>query len=164
MPLVWCCIAMLEVALSKKWCVAHMQWIFQGIISGLQAKPFVSEAHVFNDAGLSFDVWPPKTGSFSVPSSTNETSGADGSDNDIDALQTETLDKLPLVTDSCPADIITDDGTSSAGSHNTSMSGGNGGCGSTDISRGYLLAVKLWQEAVATVAAASRNAAHVQKQ
>jgi len=157
------CITILEAALLKKKGIPHMQCIFQEIVSGLQAKPFISEAHVFNDAGLSFDVWPPKTGSFSVPSSTHETGAADSSDNDIDGLQTETLDKLPLVIDSCPADITTDAGTSSAGSHNTSTGSGNDGGESTDMSRGYLLAVKLWQEAVATVAAASRNAAHVQK-
>jgi len=140
-------------------------YFLQKNISGLQAKPFISEAHVFNDAGLSFDVWPPKTGSFSVPSSTHETGAADGSDSNADGIVIETSgNKLPLVIDSCPADITTDDGTCSTGSHNDSMGSGNGGGhGSTDVSRGYLLAVKLWQEAVATVAAASRNAAHVQK-
>ena len=131
--------------------------------SGLQAKPFISEAHVFNDAGLSFDVWPPKPGSSSVPSSTHETGAADGSDSNADGVVMETSGKLPLVIDSCPADIKSDAGTCSAGSHNSSVAGGNGGDGSTDMSRGYLLAVKLWQEAVATVAAASQNAAHVQK-
>ena len=123
--------------------------------SGLQAKPFINEAHVFNDAGLSFDVWPPST--------RHETGAADGTDSNADGVVMETSGKLPLVIDSCPADITTDAGTCSAGSHNSSVAGGNGGDGSTDMSRGYLLALKLWQEAVATVAAASRNAAHVQK-
>ena len=131
-------------------------------ISGLQAKPFISEAHVFNDAGLSFDVWPPKTGLLSVSPSTYETGAADGSGSNADGIVTETSDTL--VIDSCSADIKFDDGTCSTRSHNDVMGSGNGGGdGSTDMSRGYLLAVKLWQEAVATVAAASRNAAHAQK-
>ena len=154
MPLVWCGVLYYCTGSS----IAGMQWF-----SCLQAKPFISEAHVFNDAGLSFDVWPPKTGSFSVPSSTHETGAADSSDSNADGVQIEAIDKLPLVIDSCPADITNDAGICSAGSDNESIGSGNGGCGSTVISRGYLLAVKLWQEAVATVAAASRNAAHLQK-
>ncbi|KAL0040088.1 hypothetical protein WJX79_005748 [Trebouxia sp. C0005] len=130
---------------------------------GTLAKPFISEAHVFNDAGLSFDVWPPKTGSFSVPTSTYEPGAADGSDSNVDGIVIETSGKLPLVVDSCSADITSDAGTSSVSPHNISMGSGNDGGGSTDMSRGYLLAVKLWQEAVTTVAAASRNAAHGQK-
>ena len=147
----------------NKLCIAHMQWIAPKNLSGLQAKPFISEAHVFNDAGLSFDVWPPKTGSFSVPTSTYEPGAADGSDSNVDGIVIETSGKLPLVVDSCSADITSDAGTSSVSPHNISMGSGNDGGGSTDMSRGYLLAVKLWQEAVTTVAAASRNAAHGQK-
>ncbi len=137
-------------------------YFLTNIISGLQAKPFISEAHVFNDAGLSFDVWPPKS-SFSVSSATYETGAADGSDSNAGGGEIERTDKLPLVIDSCPADMTNGAGTCSTGSHNVSMGSSNGGDGSTDISRGYLMAVKLWQEAVATVAAASRTAARVQK-
>ncbi len=145
-------------------CPRAVNFFLQKIAFGLQAKPFISEAHVFNDAGLSFDVWPPKTGSFSVTPFTHETGATDGSHSNTGGVVIETSgNKLPLVIDSCPADITTVNGTNSAGSHNDSVGNGYGGGGSTEISRGYLLAVKLWQEAVATFAAASRNAAHTQK-
>ena len=125
----------------------------------LQAKPFISEAHVFNDAGLSFDVWAPETGLASAQPSTRETGVADSSHNLSygDGMHKITANQQPLVGDSCSADIAIAVGTCPAGSHNESV-GGQGGNEWTNTSPGYLLAVKLWQEAIATDAAASRNA------
>jgi len=118
---------------------------------------------VFNDAGLSFDVWSPETGSANAQPSTHETGTADSSDklSYADGVQKYMADKQPLITDSCPADVTIAVGTCPAGFHNDSA-GGQGVSRLTDTSPGYLLAVKLWQEAVATDAAASRNAADVQ--
>ncbi|KAA6425415.1 MAG: hypothetical protein FRX49_04908 [Trebouxia sp. A1-2] len=126
---------------------------------GSLAKPFISEAHVFNDAGLSFDVWAPETGLASAQPSTRETGVADSSHNLSygDGMHKITANQQPLVGDSCSADIAIAVGTCPAGSHNESV-GGQGGNEWTNTSPGYLLAVKLWQEAIATDAAASRNA------
>ncbi len=147
----------LQAALTRKSRLIH--WF-----SCLQAKPFISEAHVFNDAGLSFDVWSPETGSARAQSCTHEPGSADSWHNlsYTDGKQKIRADKQPLITDSCPADITVAVGTCPAGSHNESA-GGQGRNEWTDTSPGYLLAVKLWQEAIATDAAASRNAADVQK-
>jgi len=130
----------------------------------LQAKPFISEAHVFNDAGLSFDVWSPETGSASAQVQTHGSDAADSWHNlsYADGKQKIRADKRPLTGDSCPADIALAVGTCPAGSHNESV-GGQGGNEWTDTSPGYLLAVKLWQEAIATDAAASRKVADLQK-
>ena len=119
---------------------------------------------MFNDAGLSFDVWSPQTGSVRAQTCTHET-GATDSWHDLslaDGMQKITADKQPLITNSCPADIAIAVGTCPEGSHNDSAGGQNGNEW-TDTSPGYLLAVKLWQEAIATDAAASRNAADMQK-
>lgn len=129
----------------------------------LQAKPFINEAHVFNDAGLSFDVWPPKTGhlmSDPVPQSTatNKSSSSDDPDDVEDGL---TVRDLGL--DSCPADPSANSnaaGSCSAGSETKLSIANDNVRPEMEMSRGFLLAVKLWQEAVATVAAASRSAAH----
>lgn len=43
----------------------------------LQAKPFINEAHVFNDAGLSFDVWPPYNQQHQAASFTGQANTAD---------------------------------------------------------------------------------------
>ncbi len=126
--------------------------------SCLQAKPVISEAHVFNDAGLSFDVWSPETGSASGQVDTHGNGAADSWHNlsYADGKQKIRPDQLPLTADSCPADIAVAVGTCPAGSHNESV-GGQDGNEWTDTSPGYLLAVKLWQEAIATDAAASRK-------
>jgi len=130
----------------------------------LQAKPFISEAHVFNDAGLSFDVWSPETGSASAQLHTHGSGAADSWHNlsYADGKQKMRGEQRPLTADSCPADIALAVGTCPAASHNGSV-GGQGGNEWTDTSPGYLLAVKLWQEAIATDAAASRTVADLQK-
>ncbi|KAA6412339.1 MAG: hypothetical protein FRX49_13787, partial [Trebouxia sp. A1-2] len=82
------------------------------------AKPFISEARVLYDAGLSFDVWSPETGSASAQHM-----------------------QPALTVSQWVAKVV--------------MNG--------QIPVQYLLAVKLWQEAIATDAAASRNARDMQK-
>ena len=77
-------------------------------------------------------------------------------------------DKLHLGSDSCSVNraIASDScwaGSASDSVSNSSSSTSLNGAGMTEISRGYLLAVKLWHEAVATFAAASGGGAHLQK-
>jgi len=74
-----------------------------------------------------------------------------------DGMQKIRADQRPLIADSCPADVAIAVGTCPASSHNESV-GSQGGKEWTDTSPGYLLAVKLWREAIATDAAASRKA------
>ena len=69
--------------------------------------------------------------------------------------------------DSCPAEVLPISnaaGSCSAGSQNTStIAAASDDVGSeSEMSRGFLLAVKLWQEALATVtvAGAAKSAAH----
>ena len=119
---------------------------------------------MFNDAGLSFDVWSPETGSASAQLHTHGT-GAAASWHNLsyaDGKQKIRADQRPPIADSCPANIAVAVGTCPAGSHNESVDG-QGGNEWTDTSPGYLLAVKLWQEAIATDAAASRKVADLQK-
>lgn len=108
--------------------------------------------------------WSPETGSASAQPSTNETGAADSSHNlsYSAGMQKVTANKGSLMTNSCPADIAIAVGTCPAGSHNESVDG-HGGNEWTDTSPGYLLAMKLWQEAIAIDAAAFRNAASMQK-
>ena len=76
--------------------------------------------------------------------------------------------KLHLGTDSCSVDGAIASHSCWAGSASDSVSNSSStasvsGASSMEVSRGYLLAVKLWHEAVATFAAASGDGAHLQK-
>lgn len=126
------------------------------VFAALQAKPFINEAHVFNDAGLSFDVWPPRTGTpaSDAPPKPTAIDLADGFSSLPDQSSDEE-DTLHPVENTCLAgsDIDAAGGLSSSGNGNgvgmaaaSDVVGGDMG-----ISRGYLLAVKLWEEAIATV-------------
>ena len=136
----------------------------------LQAKPFISEAHVFNDAGVSFDVWPPTLGPHEPRDSTDVSTGkTDSSDvTAVLAAANEEADKLGLTKDdeplplpeSCQADYSNPDGTcpltpsaaaASDVSHDDVIAAA---VPHNDIQRGFHLAVKLWQEALKTFAEA----------
>ena len=127
----------------------------------MQAKPFINEAHVFNDAGLSFDVWPPQTGSSAAQASDEITPTDITADFDTDTVNSPVTTQN-LTSDSCMADSLNAVGSCPAGmgsAHlNLNKTVAVGGTidvrPDKEISRGYLLAVKLWQEALATAAAA----------
>ena len=132
----------------------------------LQTKAFISEAHVFNDAGLSFDVWPPKTGTHVHEPSSCENYAEDYLDSRNDADDRGSPDSLGV--ESCSVDGISATNNCLAGSAHDSVSNGSSTCSvsgasTMEVSRGYLLAVKLWHEAVARFAAASGGEAHLQK-
>ena len=150
----------------------------------LQVKPFISEAHVFNDAGLSFDVWPPRTGTpasdtppkpipiglasdtadLSDPASC-QSSVHDDWDNKAEICLTDmdfaadkpgcsaASGKCMDATRSASQDDAVTTSQSKAGfelkAAASNMVGPDVG-----MSRGYLLAFKLWEEAVATVKSA----------
>ena len=129
----------------------------------VQAKPFINEAHVFNDAGLSFDVWPPQTSSSAAQASDEVTPTDIKADFDTDTINSP-VTAQNLASDSCAPDSLNGVGSCPAGmgsAHLNSISNNTVAVGGTsdvrpdkEISRGYLLAVKLWQEALATAAAA----------
>ena len=132
----------------------------------VQAKPFINEAHVFNDAGLSFDVWPPRTGSSASDAPPKPTAISLASDLDESLKPSNAQNQPELDAGVCLADK-----DSYAESANCEASHGNGTvighAAASDVvgsdlgmSRGYLLALKLWEEAVATVNAVHRSAAH----
>ena len=139
----------------------------------LQAKPFISEAHVFNDAGVSFDVWPPTLIPNQPKHSTSTLSGNHASSNisAVLAAADEEADKLGLTKDdeplplpeSCQADYSNPDGTCSLipaaaaapeVSHDDVIAAA---VPYNDIQRGFHLAVKLWQEALKTFAEAQHS-------
>ena len=146
--------------------------------AALQVKPFISEAHVFNDAGLSFDVWPPRTGSLAAHAAP-QSSAKDVADksshhsdprdnNDSGTLRPEDRpeDRACIADFNTIADghnyLASDDimavGNVAGVSNGGSVSAATAGKvfeSDMDISRGYLLALKLWEEVVATV-----NTAH----
>lgn len=112
---------------------------------------------MFNDAGLSFDVWPPITGSLASDAHTQPPAThaaevpfcASGLSSDHDRVEHK----------SCLADGGIDGVCSSARSNNNISIGtaaANVGVG-TGMSRGYLLASKLWEEAIATANAVDRS-------
>ena len=140
--------------------------------SALQAKPFISEAHVFNDAGLMFDVWPPRTGSPAADAAPKSVAigVADDSSHHSEPMDSSGFCALRPEDHTCFADSDTvadehkclagaADGITAVGSLANSSNGssvsvaaaGNVFGSDMDISRGYLLALKLWEEVVATV-------------
>ena len=167
----------------------------------LQAKPFISEAHVFNDAGLSFDVWPPKpnhmhrshasgsTDDMTKDESPNITAVLSAAASEADKTGQPGADKLLPLPGSCQADsssssaessqfrscpsdaatasasepshdsVIIDsnpDGSASAVSHDSVVIDTVPDT-EVELPRGFHLAVKLWQEAVATYATAQHS-------
>lgn len=145
-----------------------------------QAKPFINEAHVFNDAGLSFDVWPPRNGSSAAdaPPKPIAINPADDSSHPSDPTASSDDHILRPQDDICLADhaIAAEEGTQFAVGENDAIesvasltndsSGGVTAAGEVvgsdiSISRGYLLAVKLWEETIATVNAKHRSSAHL---
>ena len=138
----------------------------QALCTALQAKPFINEAHVFNDAGLSFDVWPPRTGSPASDTPPKPTAIGLASDLDESLKPSNGQDQPEIGAGVCMANQ-----DSYAESAECEVSPGNGtdvgNAAASDVvgsdmgmSRGYLLALKLWEEAVATVNAVHRSAAH----
>ena len=138
--------------------------------AALQAKPFISEAHVFNDAGLSFDVWPPRTGRPTANAGANSVvmDVADNFSHHCDPMDSSAIGTLRLEDHTCLAELDTvaakhkyragagDDVTAlgsvaSLSNGSSVVAAGEVFGSATEISRGYLLAVKLWEEAVATV-------------
>ena len=134
----------------------------------LQAKPFISEAHVFNDAGLSFDVWPPRTGSPTADAAADSIAMdvADNSSHHSDPMGSSDLGTLRPEDHTCFAELdtvaakhkyraggdVTAVGSVASLSYGSSMAAAGKVLGNDmEISRGYLLALKLWEEAVATV-------------
>lgn len=133
--------------------------------AALQAKPFINEAHVFNDAGLSFDVWPPRTGSpaSDAPPKPTAITSADSSlhpEEHICLVDADTAAEKA----SC---LIGDDDVAAVEGAASSSNGSSSGMAAASevvgsdvgISRGYLLALKLWEEAIVTVNARHRSSA-----
>ena len=138
--------------------------------AALQVKPFISEAHVFNDAGLSFDVWPPRTGSPAAHAAPKSIAKdvADNSSHHFDPMDSRAFGTLHPEDHACFADfdtiadqhkyLVTDDiiavgnvaGLRNGGSVSAAAAG-KVQKSDMNISRGYLLALKLWEEVVATV-------------
>lgn len=146
----------------------------------LQAKPFINEAHVFNDAGLSFDVWPPRTGSSAsdTPPKPTAVDTADDSSHPSDPLASSNDGTLRPEDHICLSDhanaaeedrqfaVGNDDAVRGVAGSNNDSSVGLAAAGEVvgndmGISRGYLLAVKLWEEAIATVNAKHESSAHL---
>ena len=137
----------------------------------MQAKPFISEAHVFNDAGLMFDVWPPRTGSLAADAAPKSVAKdvADDSSHHSGPRDSSGFCALRTEDHTCFADsgTVADEHKYLAGAANDTVVG-SAACISNastvsvaaagedfgsdmDISRGYLLALKLWEEVIATV-------------
>ena len=149
------------------------------VVPVLQAKPFINEAHVFNDAGLSFDVWPPSTGSSAsdAPPKPVAINPADDSSNPSDPMASSDNSTPGHEDHICLADHAV---AAEEDRHSDVQLGKNGAVGGLasltsdssvgvgevvgsdmGISRGYLLAVKLWEEVIATVNAKHRSSAHL---
>lgn len=121
----------------------------------MQAKPFISEAHVFNDAGLSFVVWPPVTGrpASDAPPQPPTTSAAEHPT--CDSGLSSDPDMSDFVEHTCLAENdINTASLSNSSTVSTAAAAGDPVGVEGGMSRGYLLALKLWEEAVATVDAA----------
>ena len=132
------------------------------LFDGMQDKVFINEAQVFNDAGLSFDVWAPPTNNAASmatsppPASNCSPAKCQQSSNDTDQ-----------VAEVCLADIGTDiaaaTGLATSGKSNcTDTTAADSNRSDEGIRPGFLLAVKLWKEAVATASAVHSGAAHAE--
>lgn len=108
----------------------------------VQDRIFVNEAQVFNDAGLSFDVWTPP----SVPTVGSSSVASPQSSHAPDGMTPEKV---------CAADNFT--GAAAAAAHTSTSSKGQTESSGSDpgMTPGYLLAVKFWKEAVETAKAAN---------
>lgn len=131
----------------------------------MQDKVFINEAQVFNDAGLTMDVWaPPKhtaaSKASSSPPASNRSAESQQSSSDTDQVAREEEEV-------CLADIGTDIAAAtrlatSGKSNSTDTAAADSNRSDEGIRRGYLLAVKLWKEAVATASAVHGVAAHAE--
>lgn len=135
---------------------------------------------MFNDAGLSFDVWPPRNGSpaADAPPKPIAINPADDSSHPSSPMASSDDTQRPE-DHICLADhaIAAEEGmryrpagendpTEGVASLTDDSSVGAAAAGEVvgsdmGISRGYLLAAKLWEEAIATVNAKHRSSAHL---
>ena len=134
---------------------------------------------MFNDAGLSFDVWPPRNGSSAsdAPPKPIAINPVDDSSHPSDPLASSDDGTLRPEDHTCLADhaiaaqedrhiaVGGNDAVGSLASSTNDSSVGVAAAGEVvgsdmGISRGYLLAVKLWEEAVAIMNAKHRGHAH----
>ena len=135
----------------------------------MQAKPYINEAHVFNDAGVSFDVWPPssnniqdeKITSFRQACSAEQQQADDGQS----SIDNQECSNKGLSSGSCGAfsaqsylssrdhtgHVCKDD------NNTTAQASAQSEAGTAGMGRGYLLAAKLWQEALLTLAASASD-------
>ena len=136
---------------------------------------------MFNDAGLSFDVWPPRNGS-----SASDAPPKPVAINPADDDSSYPCDPMASSDDSTPRpedhicladhaiaaeedrhfDVSKNGAVGGVASLTNDSSVGVAAAGEVvgsdmGISRGYLLAVKLWEEAIATVNAKHRSSAHL---
>lgn len=133
---------------------------------------------MFNDAGLSFDVWPPRTGSpaSDAPPKPSAITSADSSLHPSDPRVSSGDSTTPSEEHICLVDADTaaekascpigDDAVAFEGAASSSNGSSVGVAAASDIvgsdvgvSRGYLLALKLWEEAIATMNAQHRSSA-----
>ena len=135
----------------------------------MQAKPYINEAHVFNDAGLSFDVWPPSnsniqdefTASLTQACNAEQQQAEDGqSSTDNQQCSTRGCSSGSCGAFSAQSYLSSRDHTGPVckdGSNSTCQASAQSEAGSADVGRGYLLAAKLWQEALLTLAASASD-------
>ena len=132
----------------------------------MQAKPYINEAHVFNDAGLSFDVWPPRLSNQQHRAATNSTQD-DSTKGYIVAQSSNEMQQCD----------IEDDGSRGAQSASLLSQNKSYECvckidsnitaqaamkeqEATILGRGFLLAEKLWQETLLALDAAAQPVEH----
>lgn len=132
----------------------------------MQAKPYINEAHVFNDAGLSFDVWPPRFSNQQHRAATNSTPASstkgylvaqcsnDMQQCDIEEDGSRGAQSALLLSqntnDECVCKIDS----------NTTAQAAMKEQEATIVGRGFLLAEKLWQETLLTLDAAAQPVEH----
>lgn len=133
---------------------------------------------MFNDAGLSFDVWPPRTGSpaSDAPPKPTAITSADNSLHPSDPRVSSDDNTTCPAEHICLVDADTaaekasyhigDDDVTFEGAANLGNGSSVGMAAASEvvgsdvgISRGYLLALKLWEEAITTVNAKHRSSA-----
>lgn len=139
----------------------------------VQAKPYINEAHVFNDAGLSFDVWPPYTNLDQHKSTAHSEQTCDVSADLAGVHGSSDLQQHSAQNSCCTSEPSTQSyltrKVSTVQSYSSSDKGDKCGCNSdSDLTqqvagavhqgagvkgRGFLLAAKLWQEILLTVTA-----------
>ena len=132
----------------------------------MQAKPYINEAHVFNDAGLSFDVWPPSLSNkdyrpatnFTKAFSTNQRNAAQSSSEmqqcNIEEHSSRCAQSASLYVNHDKVDELvckSDGNTTQAVMEEQDA---------TIVGRGFLLAEKLWQEMLLTLDAATLSVGH----